>query len=75
MRYGLRGVQKLFSRALHRDAAVHHDIAPMRKLERMKRILLDQKDRQLFALIKVANGRENLAYDERGEAKRRLVEQ
>ena len=41
--------QQFGARALHGDRAVDHDIAAMGELQRMKGVLLDEKDRQPLA--------------------------
>ena len=68
-------LQQFAPAALQRDLAVDHDIAAMRELERVVGILLDQKHRQLVALIERANGGENLLHQERRETERGLVEE
>ena len=47
--------QQFAARALHRDDAVDHDVAAVGELERMKRILLDQKHRQALRAVEVGD--------------------
>src|SRR5262249_31486525 len=67
--------KQLATATAERDQAVDHDIAAMRQIERMERILLHEKDGQLLFSVELANGAENLARNERRQAKRRLVQQ
>jgi len=67
--------QQFLAGARHGDAAVDHDIAPMGKLQGMIGVLLDQEDGQSFLGVQFLDGIEDLLDDERGKAKRRLVQQ
>src|SRR5262245_45871947 len=51
-----------------RDLAIDHDIAPMRELERMESILLDQEYRKFIASVQFADRGKNLRDQEGRES-------
>src|ERR1700730_7431802 len=59
---------------LQNDAGVFQDIAVFGKLKRLVRILLDQHDGDAM-LIEISQNSENLLDEQRGETKRRLVQE
>src|ERR1700729_3164218 len=70
----LRTRQQLGAAALHRDRAIDHHVAAMGELERMKGVLLDQKNGQALALVQFGDNLENLLDDKRRKSKRRLIQ-
>src|SRR5436309_2921587 len=70
----LRTIEKLAPGAAQGDAAVDHDIAAMRQLQGVKRVLLDQEHREIFLAVERSDRAENLPCDQRCQSERRLVE-
>src|SRR5690606_19837821 len=67
--------QKFRPRSRQGDASVDHHIAPVRELQGVVGVLLDEKDREPLLLVEILQHLEDLADDERGETERRLVEE
>src|ERR1039457_2459028 len=67
--------QELRAGALHGDRSVDHHIAAVSELQRMKSVLLDEKDRQSLALVEIGDDLEDLLDDERRQTERRLVQE
>src|SRR5262245_5629813 len=74
-RLHLRPRQELASRPAQRDPSVDHDIAAVRELQRVERVLLHQEHGELLLAVELADRAEDLANDQRRQAERRLVEQ
>src|SRR5580692_5547835 len=66
--------QELLAGTAHRDGPVHHHIAAVRELQRVKGVLLDEEHCHAILRVELADDLENLLYDQRRKAKRRLVE-
>ena len=70
-----RARQQFLAGACYRDGTIDHDIGPVRQLQGMERVLLNQENREALLFIQLLDGAENEFYDERCQAKGRLVEQ
>src|SRR4029077_14737475 len=73
-RLHLRPRQQCAPGSAERDPAVDHDIAAVRKLQGVERVLLHQEHGELFLGVELLDRVEDLTRDQRRQAERRLVE-
>src|SRR6516165_11176983 len=71
----LRPLQEFASGPAQRDPAIDHDVAAMRELQGVKRVLLDQEHREFLLAVERSDRTENLARHERRQTERRLVQE
>src|SRR5262249_11012449 len=74
-RFHLRPIQEVAAGSAQLDPAVDHDIAPMRELQGVERVLLHQEYGELLLGVELLDCAEDLPCDQWREAERRFVEQ